>query len=163
MKKLNMRNLLVNKKLTRLLLMMIMVPMVMATSCKKPNTCDYEKDNLDDAQAEETRLNNEFTVNADSCIHYYGEQMPAGFSTAAYNNLQNVGTAPYTKRDSVTVLTYAANDVLPVVPETDSKYPVLKGISRTGGNALTAWDAYLNAQIATQNAQTAYMDCQNGN
>ena len=158
MKKLNMRNLLANKKLTRLLLMMIIAPMVMATSCKKPSTCDYEKDNLDDAQAEETRLNNEFTVNADSCIHYYGEQMPAAFLDNAYGNLPNVATEPYTKRDSAYVLKSKADNV--PLEYQDEK---VKGIIRTGGNALTAWDEYSNAQIATQAAQTAYMDCQNSN
>ena len=40
-----MRNLLANKKLARLLLMMIMVPMVMATSCKKePVPCNDPTD-----------------------------------------------------------------------------------------------------------------------
>lgn len=49
-KKLNMRNLLANKKLTRLLLMMMMVPMIMATSCKKPVSCDYESNAYKDAK-----------------------------------------------------------------------------------------------------------------
>lgn len=168
MKKLNMRNLLVNKKLTRLLLMMIMVPMVMATSCEKDdpepvtppvtNTCETEQNNLNTAIATENGLNNTFNVNADSCIHYYGDQMSATFLNNAYGDLPNVASEPYTKKDSVYVLNVKANNV-PAQYQDD----VIKGIIRTGGNALTAWDSYLNAQTATQAAQTAYTDCQNGN
>lgn len=47
-KKLNMRNLLANKKLTRLLLMMMMVPMIMATSCEREVVCnDYTDPNCE--------------------------------------------------------------------------------------------------------------------
>ena len=155
------------------LALVLIVPIIYATSCKKDdpdpitppvtNTCETEQNNLNTAIASENGFNNTFNVNADSCIYYWAPQMPASFVSNAYNNLQNVGTAPYTKRDSTQVLTLKTNSLLPSIPETDPKYFVLKGISRTGGNALTAWDAYLNAQIATQNAQTALTECQNSN
>ena len=163
-------NLWANAKYTALLLI---TPIVMATSCKKDdpeppvtpptNTCETEQNNLNTAIANENGFNNTFNVNADSCIHYWAPQMPASFVSNAYNNLQNVGTAPYTKRDSTRVLTEKTNSILPSIPETDPKYLVLKGISRTGGNALTAWDAYLSAKNATQVAQMEYTDCQNSN
>lgn len=153
--------------------LLFIVPIIMETSCKKDdpepvtppvtNTCETEQNNLNTAIASENSLNNTFNVNADSCMHYYGEQMPATFVNAAYGDLPYTATEPYTKKDSVKVMTNRANNILPNVPETDSKYLVLKGISRTGGNALTAWDSYVGAQTVTQAAQTAYTDCQNSN
>lgn len=152
------------------LALVLIVPIICATSCKKddpepvtPPTCEAEQNNLNTATATENGFNNTFNVNADSCIYFWASQMPASFVNNAYNNLQNVGTAPYTRRDSTQVLTEKTNSLLPSIPESDPKYLVLKGISRTGGNALTAWDAYLSAKNATQAAQTAYTDCQNSN
>ena len=140
------------------LAMFLIVSVVIATSCKKESTCDYEKDNLDAAQTEETRINNEFNLNADSCIHYWAPQMPAAFLSTAYGNLQNIATPPYTKKDSVTTL----NNYASAVPAQYQDEKV-KGIIRTGGKALTAWDACLNAQTITQSAQTALTECQNSN
>jgi hypothetical protein len=123
--------------------------------------CDKEEADLAAAQAEEARINGDFTINADSCIYYWTPQMPESFLNGACGNLQNVGTPPYTKRDSVYVLTNWANGILPSISETHSKYLILQGVSRTGGNALTAWDLYVGAQATTQAAQTALTDCQN--
>ena len=150
------------------LALVLIVPIIYATSCKKDdpdpitppvtNTCETEQNDLNTAIATENGFNNTFNVNADSCIHYWAPQMPAAFLDAAYGNLPNIATPPYTTKDSVTVLNLKAGDV----PEQYQDEKV-KGIIRTGGNALTAWDAYLNAQTATQNAQTALTECQNSN
>ncbi|HOR60559.1 MAG TPA: hypothetical protein PK124_04845, partial [Bacteroidales bacterium] len=123
--------------------------------------CDKEEADLAAAQAEEARINGDFTINADSCIYYWAPQISTAFMEGSWNTLHNVGTPPYTKRDSVYVLTSRANATLPIVPETDSRYLALKSVSRTGGNALTAWDLYVGAQATTQAAQTALTDCQN--
>ncbi len=123
--------------------------------------CDKEEADLAAAQAEEARINGDFTINADSCIYYWAPQTSTVFMESAWNNLHNVGTPPYTKRDSVHVLTSRANGILPIISETHPKYLELKAVSRTGGNALTAWDLYVGAQATTQAAQTALTDCQN--
>ncbi len=123
--------------------------------------CDKEEADLAAAQAEEARINGDFTINADSCIYYWAPQMPTNFVNGAYGDLPNVATEPYTKKDSVTVMTNRANSILSNIPESDPKFFVVHGISRTGDNALTAWDLYVGAQATTQAAQTALTDCQN--
>ncbi len=137
-------------------LLLLLAPVLMAVSCGQEN-CDFETNALNTAQNNETRINKDFNINADSCINYYGAQMPQAFLNTAYGNL----SANAIKADSVTAITGRANDVIPMVPETDPKYPVLQGISRTGGKALDSWDEYLNAQNNTENAQNALTKCEN--
>lgn len=150
------------------LALLLITTIVMATSCKKDdpeptvtsptNTCETEQNNLNNAIASENGLNNTFNVNADSCIHYWAPQMPEAFLNAAYGNLPNIATPPYTTKDSVSTL----NNYASAVPAQYQDEKV-KGIIRTSGSALTAWDSYLNAQAVTQAAQTALTECQNSN
>jgi len=118
--------------------------------------CEKEEADLAAAQAEEARINGDFTINADSCIYYSAPQMPPAFVAASYADLPNIATEPYTKKDSVYVLNVRANNVLE-----GNRDDRVNGIIRTGGNALTAWDLYVGAQATTQAAQTALTDCQN--
>ena len=123
--------------------------------------CDKEEADLAAAQAEEARINGDFTINADSCLYCYGVELPESFLNGAYGGLPNIASEPYTKKDSVKVLTTRTNNILPGVSETNPHYITLNNVYRTGVNALTAWDLYVGAQATTQAAQTALTDCQN--
>jgi hypothetical protein len=128
----------------------------LAASCEKSKTCDYEAGQLKDAQNKEAEFGKSFNANADSCLYFFGNQMPEGFRNNAYANLPENPA----RKDSVNTITLAADNVLPAIPESNPKYWVLKGISRTGGKALDLYPEYVSAQNSTKTAQTALTDCQ---
>jgi hypothetical protein len=114
----------------------------------KPATCNYETDELkkaetelNDAQKEEKRLGDEFNINADSCIHYFGNQMPEGWVKQVCNGLEKDSK----EKDTVDAIVSFTYTILPMVEKSNPRYPVVEGMIRTGNKSLDAHPKYLVA------------------
>lgn len=158
-----MRNLMVSPKnaIARKVAMgsLVLSGLIYMIGCGDPaNTCEYETDELNAAKTEETRLNDEFNANADSCLYNYGTQMPESWQNNAYGQLAE---DEHTREDSVRVMKGKANSIISVVPEEDPLYNAVHGILRTGEKALALYTDFIPvAKSTTQIKQNALNECQ---
>ncbi|MCL2749306.1 MAG: hypothetical protein FWE50_04515 [Alphaproteobacteria bacterium] len=134
--------------------------LLFATSCKKSENCALKPEGYKDLQNKEAEWLNEFNKNADSCLVFYGNQLPEDYKAFMESELSDYPQPP-TQRDRVEALIGVSscngirvngNLICP-----DAK--ILDGVRRTGKNALDAWIEYAKAQKNTNTYFGLWQHC----
>lgn len=126
--------------------------MILTMSCQ---SLKHVKADLQRAENKKTTAFNNYKISADSCLYFYGNEMPERIRNSIFSRLP----ANTSKIDSVYTLVIKVNDVLGLLKQQERPnleiYNVLVPVEKSGQNALKHYETYIKARQAVRKYEDA--------